>query len=79
MPLPLFGEKSQKQRFPKWPPSIPDEHEIFFCGAILTNKRSILTISGMGIPFLTFVFIISTFLTLKFKMTVVNNAIHEQF
>ena len=48
------GESPKKQRFLKWRPSVPGENEIAFCGAILTNKRSILTISDMGIPFLTF-------------------------
>ena len=52
-PLDFLG-KPQKQSFPKWLPSVPDEHEFFICGAIFTSKRSILTNLGMGIPFLTF-------------------------
>ena len=54
-PSRFLGESPEKQRFPKWPPSVPNDHECFICGAILTNKRSILTNSGMGILFLTFI------------------------
>ena len=56
MPLAILGggggSTQKKQRSQKWPPSILDEHEF-----ILTNKRSILTNSGLGIPFLTFIFL----------------------
>ena len=50
MPLSIF------RHFPKWPPSVLDEHEIFFCGAILTIKRAFSTNSFMGIPFVAFCF-----------------------
>ena len=65
-PVDFGGEVKKKQRFPKWLPSVPDEHAIYLCGAILTNKRSILTNSG------------NTILTVKFKMVAVNNEIREQ-
>ena len=78
-PLDFWGKVKKNSFFSKWPPSVAVEHEIFFCGAILTNKISILTNSSMGILFVTFVFTISTFLTLKLKMATVNNAIRKQF
>ena len=78
-PLDFWGKVPKKQLFSKWPPSVAVEQEIFFCVAILTHKRSILTNSGMGILFLIFVYTINTFLTLKLKMATVNNAIRKQF
>ena len=55
-PLDFWRKVQKNSVFKKWSPSVPDEHQIFFCGDMFSNKRSILTHSGIGIPFLSFFF-----------------------
>ena len=78
MPRSILKRSLKKQCFPKWPSSVPDKHEIFFCGAILTNKRSILTNLGMGIPFLTFCLNLKHIFDHELKMAAANSVIQKQ-
>ena len=74
-PSRFWGESPEKQRFQKWLSPVPAEQKIFICGAILTNKRSILTNSAMEISFLTFFFTIKHILEHEFKMAAAKNEI----
>ena len=80
MPLSIWGGRGspKKQRFSKWPTSVSKEHAFFICGAILTNKRSILTNSDMGIQFLTFYSNIKHILDRGFKNAAGNNVIQKE-
>ena len=60
MPLSMSGEKSRKTAFSKMV-----EQKFFICGAILTNKRSILTNSAMGILFLLIILTLNIFLSMN--------------
>ena len=66
-PSRFLGESPEKQS--KWPPLLPTLglHEFFICGTILTNKRSILTNSGVEL-FMTFILTLNVFLNKHLRL-----------